>query len=116
MFPLHSRIKSGLRVAGNSDSPASDYRPLFGIAAALSRETQRGQVLAPEERLTLEEALHLYATHLAWLSFAENELGKLAPGFRANLVVLGEDVMSMTNPSDIRDCPVAMTVIDGVPV
>ena len=111
LFPLRSWMAAGLRVAGSSDSPVTDYRPLAGIAAAVGRVTSSGQVLAPHERLTLPDALRLYTRNPAWLAGAEEEWGVLRPGSWANLVVLGEDLLRMTEPADMRACPVVRTVI-----
>jgi len=113
LFPLRRWLDAGLRPAGSSDSPVSDYRPLAGIAAAVSRVTRQGVVLAPEERLTLSEALRLYTVHAARLTFSEHEWGRLRAGSLANFVVLAEDVFRMTDPADIRECPVALTVYRG---
>jgi predicted amidohydrolase YtcJ len=112
MFPLRSWFDAGLRVAGSSDSPVADYRPLAGVATAISRITRSGQVLAEDERISLQQALSLYTVNPAWLVFAESEMGRLAPGYRASFVVLAEDIFAMTDPRDVRDCPVRMTVID----
>ncbi|MGC8487199.1 MAG: amidohydrolase [Clostridia bacterium] len=112
MFPLKSWLDAGLRVAGSSDSPVTDFRPLSGIAAAVSRRTAGGQVLAPSERISFADALGLYTTNPAWLSFAEGELGRLAPGYRANLVAVMEDVAAMAEADEIRECPVVLTAIE----
>lgn len=116
MFPLKSWLDAGLRVAGSSDSPVTDYRPLSGIAAAVSRMTRSGLVLAEEERITLSQALQLYTVNPAWLTFSEGERGRLSEGRRADFVVLDEDILAMDDAADIRDCPVVMTVIRGEPV
>jgi predicted amidohydrolase YtcJ len=44
--------------------------------------------------------------------FAEAEMGRLAPGYRATFIVLADDILAVTDPHDIRECPVRMTVID----
>jgi predicted amidohydrolase YtcJ len=113
LFPLRRWLDAGLFPAGSSDSPVSDYRPLSGIAAAMSRVTRHGAALAPEERLTLGEALRLYTVNAARLTFSEHQWGRLRAGFLANLVVLEEDVFRMTDPADIRSCPIALTVYRG---
>lgn len=112
MFPLKSWLAAGLRVAGSSDSPVTDYRPLSGIAAAMSRTTVTGQVLAPDERIDFADALRLYTENPAWLAFAEQELGALRPGCKANLVVVADDVSNMAAAAQIRECPVLLTVIE----
>lgn len=115
MFPLKSWLDQGLPVAGSSDSPVTDYRPLSGIASAVSRMTRSGMVLAAEERVTMKEALKLYTVNPAWLTFSEEERGRLAAGLRADFVVLAEDILSMDDAADIRESTVAMTVIRGEP-
>ena len=111
LFPLRSWLAAGLRVAGSSDSPVSDYRPLAGIAGAMARVTRGGQVLAPSERVDFPEALRLYTETPAWLAMAEHRLGRLQAGFRANLVAVADDVTTMDDVNDIRECPVVLTVI-----
>lgn len=116
MFPLRSWLEAGLRVAGSSDSPVSDHRPLAGIAGAMSRMTRGGRVLAPSERIGFQEALRLYTENPAWLAMAEHSLGRLRVGSRANLVALADDVTAMDSADDIRQCPVVLTVIDDAVV
>ena len=31
MFPVRSLVEAGVRVAGSSDAPVTDHRPLFGL-------------------------------------------------------------------------------------
>ncbi len=113
MFPFRSWLNAGLLPAGSSDSPVTNFRPLSGIGSAVFRQTQAGQVLAPEERLSVEEALTLYTINAARLAFAENEMGILKAGYRANFVILGEDIRRMSVFEDIRDCPVDATIVGG---
>ncbi|WP_322798518.1 amidohydrolase family protein, partial [Thermoflexus sp.] len=81
----------GVPVAFRSDRPVVDGAPLKGIQAAVLRCTQSGAPFALEEALTVEEALRAYTFSAAYAAFAESELGALAPGRWADLVVLGED-------------------------
>jgi predicted amidohydrolase YtcJ len=112
MFPFRSWIDAGLRPVGSSDSPVADYRPLRGMAAAMDRTTQGGRVLAPEECITVEEALAMYTTNAAWVSHREGEVGMIKPGFRADLAVVGGDVTRLS-PSGLAEAPVRLTLIGG---
>jgi len=72
----------------------------------------RGQVLLPEERITVSQALALYTTNAAYASFEENIKGSLAPGKMADIVVLSDDPTKIL-PENIKDIKVEMTIIGG---
>lgn len=112
LFPLRSWLTAGLRPVGSSDSPVADFHPLHGIAAAMSRTTRQGRVLAPEERLTLEESLALYTRNAAWVVGREAVEGKLLQGFAANLTVVDGDLMAMEE-SELRQAAVHVTLARG---
>jgi predicted amidohydrolase YtcJ len=90
-YPLRSFLDAGVPIAASSDSPVSDYRPLFGIQAAVTERTASGEDFAPGERLSVEEAIGLYTRAAAYASFDEHRKGTLTPGKLADFVVLAED-------------------------
>lgn len=50
----------------------------------------------------------------AYASFAEDTLGSLVPGKRADFVILDRDVMDASQPfTDILETKVKATVVDG---
>ncbi len=112
MFPARSLIGMGVRPAGSSDAPVTDYRPLFGIQQCLTRATLDGQVCGPDERVDLTTAIRMYTINGAYASFEEASKGSLEPGKLADLVVLGEDLERMP-AAQIRDTAVALTVVGG---
>lgn len=112
-YPLASL--RGLPLALSSDRPVVDGAPLKGIQAAVLRRTQSGAPFVPEEALTVEEALRAYTIGAAYAAFAESELGMLAPGRWADLVVLGEDPVE-ADPERLAEIPVLATVVGGTVV
>ena len=66
----------------------------------------------PQEKLDGETALRLYTEGGAYAAFQENELGRIAPGFRADLTVLDGDPVAC-EPADLLTMQVLMTVVDG---
>lgn len=112
MFPARSLIGLGVRPAGSSDAPVTDYRPLFGIQQCLTRATMDGDVCGPDERVDLTTAIRMYTVNGAHASFEEGIKGSLEPGKLADLVVLGEDLRRVP-AAQIRDTPVAMTMVGG---
>ena len=70
-----------------------------GIYAAVTRRRPDGSPgkngWYPELRLTVEEALRGFTIGPAYAAGMENRLGKLAPGYLADLVVLDRDLMTI---------------------
>lgn len=59
MYAMRSFLDSGVKISFGSDWPVSSQNPLLGIQTAITREHQ-GKALAPEQRITLDEALDAY--------------------------------------------------------
>jgi predicted amidohydrolase YtcJ len=112
MFPAKSVLGSGVVVAGSSDAPVTDYRPLFGIEQAQTRATMSGDVCGPEERVDLDTAIRMHTINGAYASFEEQLKGSIEPGKLADLVVLAEDIRRVP-VTELRDLPVEMTFVEG---
>ncbi len=112
MFPARSIISGGGVVAGSSDAPVTDYRPLFGIEQALTRATRAGDVCGPDERVDLETALRMHTINGAYAEFAEDRKGSIEVGKYADLVVLSEDIRRVPTTA-LRDLPIDLTLVEG---
>ena len=112
LYRIKSPLKSGVVVAGSSDAPVVSNNPLVGIYAAVARQAESGQVLLPEERITVQQALALYTTNAAYASFEEKIKGSISTGMLADMVVLSDDPTKMP-PEKIKDIKVEMTIIGG---
>jgi predicted amidohydrolase YtcJ len=119
-FPLRSYLDAGVHVAGGSDHmigydknrAVNPYNPFHGMWVSITRKTNRGRVIHPEERVTREEALKTYTIWAAWRLFAENTLGSIEPGKLADLVVLDRDYLTCPE-DDILAIEPAMVVQEG---
>jgi predicted amidohydrolase YtcJ len=69
-------------------------------------------VLAPEERLTVEQAIRAQTLDAAWQLFSDDVIGSLEVGKYADLVVLSADPRSVP-PEDIADLEVRATYLAG---
>jgi hypothetical protein len=112
MFPAKSIIEGGGIVAGSSDSPVTDYRPLFGIEQAITRATMSGDVCGPDERVDLDTAIRMHTINGAYAEFAEDRKGSIEVGKYADLTLLSEDIRAVA-VTELRDLPVAMTLVEG---
>ena len=111
------QLDQGAVVAFGSDSPVDPFDPLRGIHAAVTRRRPDGspgpEGWYPEAKLTAEEALRAYTIGSAYAAGMEHHLGKLAPGYLADLVVLDRDILAVP-PDEILDIQVKATMVDGV--
>lgn len=115
MYPLRSLQRAGGRIVAGSDWDVSSANPLEAIETALRRSDitrADGEVLNPSERVDLDTMLAAYTREAAWLMHHEDQVGTLAPGKRADLVVLDRDLFAIA-PEAIGDARVMMTFFDG---
>lgn len=82
-YPYRSLLDAGVVVAGSSDAPIEST----GVLAAMWAATDRLGIAAAQA-MTAEEALAMYTTGAAWARRTEHTCGTIAPGRRADLVVL----------------------------
>jgi predicted amidohydrolase YtcJ len=107
-----SALDAGIRISLHNDSPVTPVEPLRNISVAVTRTSRTGRVLAPEERITVEEALRAQTIWPAKQLFADEIIGTLAPGKYADLVVLSADPR-VVDPAAIADLTVEATYLAG---
>ncbi|HEV7443827.1 MAG TPA: amidohydrolase family protein [Steroidobacteraceae bacterium] len=114
-YAFKSLFDANARVCFGSDWPVAPFAPLTGIAAAVLRQTIDGANPGgwmPEQRVTVEQSLIAYTVNNAYAGFQENRLGRLAPGYLADLVVLDQDLLKV-DPQRITDIRVLRTIVAG---
>ena len=112
LYPFKSMLEAGIRLGASSDSPAAPLDPRIGMRDAVLRSTRSGKTISPEQALTMDQALRLYACDAAWLSFDEQRNGRIAPGMRADFTIMEEDPRRIAL-EEVPDIPFVMTVIGG---
>lgn len=109
-YRARSLIAAGVKLAAATDAPVTPARPLTAIAAALTRMSKDGAVLAPEERLTTAQAFDLFTRSAAEVSHLD--AGVIEMGRLADLVVLPADPAKL-DPAALRTLAVDMTIVGG---
>ncbi len=108
-------IDSGARLAFGSDFPVESPDPRLGLYAAVTREDLAGEPPGgwlPDQKLTPAEALRGFTADAAFAGFGESDVGRLAPGLRADFVVLEGDPLTVA-PRKIPELRVWSTWVDG---
>ena len=88
LYPFRWLIDEGLPFVGASDGGGLwPVDPLRDIAAAVTRVTRSGDVVEPDQAISIEEALGGYTSRAAWAGFGETRFGTLSPGMIAGIEV-----------------------------
>ncbi|KQL44281.1 hydrolase [Brevibacillus choshinensis] len=107
-------MERGIICAAGSDTPVEPIDPLLGIHAAVTRkapgDTHGGYL--PHEKLTMQEAIHLFTLGSATVTNEDHVKGTLSRGKFADMTVYSHDLFSI-DPDELLSTKVVMTVIGG---
>ena len=112
LYPFKSMLQAGIHLGGSSDNPVSLHDPRRGLAGAVLRKSPSGRIVGRHERLTMDEALHMFTSGSAWLSFEEDIAGTLEIGKRADFTVFAQDPRNLP-AEEVPGVAVKMTVVGG---
>ena len=122
--PYRTLFEQGVAVGGGSDHmqkigslrSINPYNPFLAMWTTIVRQPRGSDgPLHPEQSLTREQAIRLYTTNNAFLTFEEARKGSLEPGKLADFVVLDRDIL--TCPLDeVKDIQVEATYLGGTRV
>jgi predicted amidohydrolase YtcJ len=108
-------MEAGVVCAGGSDAPIETPNPFQGIYDAMfrSKDGKDKKSFFPNQCLTFPQALCMYTRNGAYAAMEENQLGEIRQNFKADFVILNENVVenfkSLLNPSLVSE-----VWIDGV--
>lgn len=114
MSPSRWAKDNGVRFSSHLDTPVTPMQPLQAVWSTVHRITHGGDVLGPQQRLGVMDALRAVTIDAAWQVFQEDNIGSLEPGKFADLVVLSGNPLE--NPIDMRDLLVDHTLVGGVTI
>lgn len=113
-YAWRTQLRHGARLAFGSDAPVESPNPFLGLHAALTRQRADGspgrEGWYAEQRLTLPQALEAYTGGAAYAAGMEGRLGRLAPGYLADLIVLDRDAFDCAPAELLNLCPIATMI------
>ncbi len=114
-YAFRSLLEAGVTTCFGSDWPVAPIDPLTGIDAAVQRHTIDGANPGgwhPEQRVSVEAALVAYTHAAAFAGFQEDRLGRLAPGYLADVVVIDRNLLTVPADQYLK-AGVLRTFVDG---
>jgi predicted amidohydrolase YtcJ len=120
-YPMKSFFDAGAVVASSSDWGVTvPPNPLYGIQTAVMRTFPippfggrvSSEVLWPEERITLDQAIRSYTINGAYSNFLEETRGSIESGKYADLIVLDRNLVEV-EPSEVGKTTVLLTLYEG---
>lgn len=105
LYPLKSMLREGIMASGSSDAPVESLSPVLGMWAAMARGR-----FAPEEGLSLPEALSLYTSNAASNGFDPG--GELKEGSQADLTLLDTSIQGIHHAL-LRKVGISATIVGG---
>lgn len=112
MSRIGSMVRNGIPTSLHSDFTMAPAAPLTLAWIAVNRVTAEGTLMAPEERLTVEQALRAVTIDAAFALRMEQEIGSIVAGKRADFTVLEKDPLKVS-PARLKDIPIWGTVFEG---
>lgn len=106
--------REGVRFSIHSDTPVTPLGHLHVAWCAVNRVTASGEVLGPEERITVPDALRAVTIDAAHQIGLDHLIGSIEAGKFADFAVLEDDPFEV-DPMALKDIGVWGTILGGVP-
>jgi predicted amidohydrolase YtcJ len=114
-YAFRTLLDTGAHLAFGTDWAVAPLNPLFGIYAAVTRQTTDGKNpngWIPDQKITVDEAVRCYTSGSAYAEFQENVKGTLEVGRLADMIIISDDIFTI-DPVKISEARVLTTIVDG---
>ena len=106
-------LREGVSFSIHSDSPITPMGHLHTAWCAVNRLTATGEVLGPDERISVMDALGAITIGAAYQLNLDHEMGSIESGKLADFAILDDDPLEV-DPVHLKDIGVWGTVLGGV--
>jgi predicted amidohydrolase YtcJ len=107
-------LRLGVPLAVHSDAPITALAPMFTAWCAVNRVTSSGQILGPNERISVADALRAITLGAAYTLGLDDRIGSIEVGKFADFCVMDDDPTAI-DPTRLKDVGIAGTVLGGLP-
>jgi predicted amidohydrolase YtcJ len=113
--PAASALKRGMPFTQHHDAPVALPSSIMVLFSQVNRVTRSGEVLGPEQRVSVMDAIKSITINAAYQYFEEPTKGSLEPGKLADFVILDQNPLTV-DPMKIKDIKVVETIKEGTTI
>lgn len=111
--PFRMIVDNGIPAGMSSDGmQIAPMNPWLHMYYATTGVNAAGELINDGQQITREEVLRLYTSNNDWFLGEDDEIGTIAVGQHADLVVLSDDYFQVTD-EDLKDIRSVLTVVGG---
>jgi predicted amidohydrolase YtcJ len=114
-YAFRALLDSGVQIAFGTDWFVAPLNPMWSIYGAVTRRTLDGlnpDGWIPKQKISVEETVRAYTVGSAFAEFQEEVKGQLKPGMLADIVILSDNIFTISSEK-IWDVTVVRTIVDG---
>jgi predicted amidohydrolase YtcJ len=112
MVPLKSVVDANIPLAFHSDFTMAPVQPLLLAWAAVTRQTAEGNVMGPQHKISVQQALEAITINAAFQMQLEKDIGSIEVGKSADFTILEQDPFSIPKEK-IKDIKIWGTIFEG---
>lgn len=110
--PAVSALKRNIPWTSHHDAPVATPDSLRILSSCVTRKSRSGDVIGPDQRVSMAEAIKALTANAAWQYGEEARKGTIEPGKLADFVVLSAHPMTI-DPEKIMELKVVETIKEG---
>lgn len=111
-YIFNTLAEAGLVPTNGTDPPVDEIDPIASFHCSVTRVLPDGTVFQPQEVYSRERALYSYTMGNAIAAFEEELKGSITPGKLADITVLSQDLLTISD-NEIRNTRIVMTILGG---
>ena len=111
-YIFNTLAEAGLVPTNGTDPPVDEIDPIASFHCSVTRILPDGTKFQPQEVYSRELALYSYTMGNAIAAFEEDIKGSLTPGKLADITILSQDLLTVTD-DEIMDTDIVMTILGG---
>jgi len=111
-YIFNTLAEAGLVPTNGTDPPVDEISPIGSFHCSVTRRLPDGTLFQPQEVYSRDRALYSYTMGNAIAAFEENIKGSITPGKLADITVLSQNLLTVSDDT-LLDTEVVMTIVGG---